>query len=625
MYRNIRGYLLVTLVIFLSQNIFGKVPGPENVYRYSVNLLNIHNNEVTVNLTTPRITTSTAIFTFPKIIPGTYRISDYGKFISNLRATDGAGRQLVVRRLNDNQWKIDNAKQTRKISYTVHDIFNSNIANAIFPMAATDIGDKDIVVNTFGFFGFFEGMTRLPFALTFIRKPEFYPSTSLIPTARRENSDEFRVKNVDDLYDAPILYSVPDTATLKIGKTEILISVYSPNHRIHAIQIADWMHDYLYATARFLGGELPASRYAFLYYFRDPAIMQNFPLGLGGALEHNTSSFYYLYEVPQQLTREAIVDVSSHEFFHIITPLNIASKEVREFNWDAPVMSKHLWLYEGVTEYSAHHVQVMTGLNTVPVFLQKMADKINNSRTNFNDSLSFTELSKHSTDLDSNEYGNVYQKGALIAASLDLYLLQLSGTKLDLRMLMDELKKKYGKDRYFEDDSLFDIITRMTYPEVRSFFTKYVEGGTPIPYNYFFGLAGIKYTPAMVTNGFGIGRPAMRVGEDNHLIIVDTSGMNLLGQRIGYQTGDLIFSINGVGIDAGNYPGVKKEIGDTIKAGDLLELKVGRKNAAGVMDTVTLKTPYMPMPVRVPGKLELMPDPTPEQLAIRNAWLIFKN
>jgi predicted metalloprotease with PDZ domain len=625
MNHKIRGYLLLTLVIFLSQNIYANHPGPENSYRYSIDLLKIHNNEVTVNLLTPGITTAKAIFTFPKIIPGTYRISNYGKFISNVRASDKAGRQLVVRRLNDNQWEINNAKQTSKISYTVHDIFNSNIPNGIFPMAATDIEDKDIVVNTFGFFGFIEGMTRLPFTLTFTRKPEFYASTSLIPTAHKGNTDEFRVKNVDDLYDAPILYSVPDTATLQIGKTDVLISVYSPNQKIHASQIAEWMHDYLFATARFLGGELPANRYAFLYYFHDPAIKQSFPLGLGGALEHNTSSFYYLYELPQQLRRETIVDVSSHEFFHIITPLNIASKEIREFNWDTPVMSKHLWMYEGVTEYSAHHVQVMTGLNTVPVFLQKMAYKINNSRTNFNDSLSFTELSKRSTDQDSNEYVNVYQKGALIAASLDLYLLQLSGTKMDLRKLMDELKKKYGKDRYFEDDSLFDIITRMTYPEVRGFFSKYVEGGTPIPYEYFFGLAGVKYTPASFINGFGLGRPAMTVGEGNHLLVVDISGMNALGKKIDYHLGDLIYSINGTEINAVNFQDIRKKIGDTIKEGDPLEIRVGRKNTAGMMDTVTLKADYMPMPIAVPGKLELMPDPTPEQLAVRNAWLILKD
>jgi predicted metalloprotease with PDZ domain len=329
--------------------------------------------------------------------------------------------------------------------------------------------------------------------------------------------------------------------------------------------------------------------------------------------------------VPQHLNRDAVVDVSSHEFFHIITPLNVASKEVREFNWDSAVMSKHLWLYEGVTEYSAHHVQVMTGLNTVPVFLQKMANKITNSKANFNDSLSFTELSKRSADLDSNEYTNVYQKGALIAASLDLYLLHLSGTKMDLRKLMDELKKKYGKERYFEDDSLFDIITKMTYPEVRGFFSKYVEKGVPIPYEYFFGLAGVQYTPATVVNGFGIGRVAITPDETNHLVVVDTSNMNALGKKIGYQTGDVIYSINGVQVNFQNFLAMRKEIGDTIKSGDLMELKVGRKNAAGMIDTVMLKTDYIPMPIPVNCKLELMPDPTPEQLAVRNAWLILKD
>lgn len=618
-------YLLVSAIIFLSQNIYGRSPEPENSYRYSINLLNIKDNKITINLRTPRIKTSKAIFTFPKIIPGTYRISDYGKFISNVKALDGAGKQLVVRRLNDNQWEIDNAKQTRNISYTVQDIFNSRMPNAIFPMAATDIEEKVIVVNPFGFFGFIEGMTRLPFTLAFTRKPGFYASTSLIPTAVKGNTDEFKVKNVDDLYDAPILYSIPDTATLRIGKTDVLISVYSPNHKIHAEEIADWMHDYLFATARFLGGELPANRYAFLYYYRDPAVYQNFPLGLGGALEHNTSSFYYLYEVPQHLSKDAIIDVSSHEFFHIITPLNVASKEVREFNWDSAVMSKHLWLYEGVTEYSAHHVQVMTGLNTAPVFLQKMADKITNSKANFNDSLSFTDLSKHSADLDSNEYTNVYQKGALIAASLDLYLLHLSGTKMDLRKLMEELKKKYGKERYFEDDSLFNIITRMTYPEVRGFFSKYVEEGVPIPYEYFFGLAGVKYTPATVKNGFGLGRVALNFAESNHLIVADTSDMNILGQKIGYHIADVIYSVNGSEVDPQNFTAVRSAIGDTIKTGDLLELKVGRKNATGTMDTVLLKTDYIPMPAAVNCKLELMPDPTPEQLAVRNAWLVLKD
>ena len=124
-----------------------------------------------------------------------------------------------------------------------------------------------------------------------------------------------------------------------------------------------------------------------------------------------------------------------------------------------------------------------------------------------------------------------------------------------------------------------------------------VEEGIPIPYEYFFGLAGVKYTPATFRNGFGIGRVGLSVGDGNHLLIVDTSGMNALGKKIGYHIGDLIYSINGSEINAGNFNDAKKEIGDKIKEGDPMEIKVGRKNAAGVMDTVALKTEYMPMPV----------------------------
>jgi len=117
----------------------------------------------------------------------------------------------------------------------------------------------------------------------------------------------------------------------------------------------------------------------------------------------------------------------------------------------------------------------------------------------------------------------------------------------------------------------------------------------------------------------------MMAGENNYLVITDTGGMTPLGKKIGYQIGDVIYSINGAGINAQNFQQVKKEIGDKIKEGDPLEITVGRKNAAGNMDTVILKTPFEPMPVQVPGKLELIPDPTPEQLVVRNAWLILKD
>ena len=52
-----------------------------------------------------------------------------------------------------------------------------------------------------------------------------------------------------------------------------------------------------------------------------------------------------------------VTDIAAHEFFHIVTPLNIHSEIIEHFNFVTPVPSQHLWLYEGTTEWAAHAMQ----------------------------------------------------------------------------------------------------------------------------------------------------------------------------------------------------------------------------------------------------------------------------
>ncbi len=82
-----------------------------------------------------------------------------------------------------------------------------------------------------------------------------------------------------------------------------------------------------------------------------------------GALEHHTSTVVVLPEqMPIETLEKAMIDVVSHEFFHIVTPLNVHSKEIQFFDFNDPKMSEHLWMYEGTTEYFANLFQIQQGL-----------------------------------------------------------------------------------------------------------------------------------------------------------------------------------------------------------------------------------------------------------------------
>ncbi len=587
-------------------------------YKYSVNLNAVKDDRLTVTLQTPKVNTATTIFYLPKIVPGTYMYSDYGRFVHDFKALNSAGKPLVVKRTSDNSWEIANAKTLTKIVYDVEDTWDANVKEFVYPMAGTNFEQsKNFVFNTCGVFGYLDKLKDLPFELNFTKPQGFYGSTGLVPIKTSATADTYKCNNADHLYDSPIMFSIPDTTSVKVGNTQVLVSVYSPNKLAKSAFIAEHLKEILLATNQYLGGKLPVDKYAFIYYFNG----EQKPFDISGAWEHSYSSFYSLNEQPQEDAIGSWVDMSAHEFFHIVTPLTISSKEVKKFDFNNPVLSKHLWLYEGSTEYDAHHVQVQYGINTTQQFLRKLSAKITNSRQRLNDTLSFTELSKESAGKWKNEYGNVYEKGALISASLDLYLLKLSNGKYGLANLKQELGAKYGKDKYFNDDELFDVITKMTYPEVRTFFSKYVEGGTPIPYDQFFSYAGVKHTPETQVDAATMGGFTPGLNAEGAIFIANADRLNDFGKAMGFKVGDEIISLNDVKLTPQNFGSVTSNFSLTAKDGDKATVVVNRKNSSGVKEIVTLSQPVQFVKRIEYNRLELMPDASPEQLAIRKIWL----
>ncbi|CAF3693593.1 unnamed protein product [Rotaria sp. Silwood1] len=91
-----------------------------------------------------------------------------------------------------------------------------------------------------------------------------------------------------------MMYNIPDTTVINVGGAEVLISVYSPNKTVKSKFVAENTKALLEASAQYLGGTLPVTKYAFLYYFFTGIAGS----GAAGALEHNNSSMYSLGEGP---------------------------------------------------------------------------------------------------------------------------------------------------------------------------------------------------------------------------------------------------------------------------------------------------------------------------------------
>ena len=609
-------YLKAALTLLFSS--FFVAINAQSSYRYSVDLNKVNNDQLTVELIAPAISKKDIVFYFPKIVPGTYMNSNYGKYIHNLKAYDKGGKELVAKQSGDNSWDIKNADKLYRITYNVEDTWDSDIPNRVYTMCGTNFeAGKNFVINTPGLFGYFDGMKKTSFDLSFTKPTGFYAATGLKPVSTNNTHDEFHCANADELYDSPIMFSLPDTATVHVGNADVLVAVYSPRKMANAKFIIAHLEKLLMATKDYLMGKLPVDKYAFIYYLNG----EQAPLSSSGAWEHSYSSFYSIAEQPQEEAINFWVDISSHEFFHIVTPLTISSREIKEFNFNETVLSKHLWLYEGSTEYYAHHVQVWGGLITPAKFLETLSKKIINSRTVYKDDLSFTELSKGSADKYADQYNNVYEKGALICACLDLYLLKLSDNRYGFKDLKHDLGIKYGKDKYFEDDELFGEIEKLTYPEIKEFLIKHVQGGEPIPYEKYFGFAGIQYIPKEMNRDFSLG--GMRLTGDSlgRLIVANITSMDDFGKKMDYHAKDEIISLDGETINLDNANKLVQKFYTTVKEGDMVTVVVKRQTANGKIEQVTLSAPAMKIEKPKLHQLKFDEHATEEQLRLRNIWL----
>jgi len=512
-----RSNVFLCLTILLSFSIL-RGEGTAFRYEYHVNLSDIQKNRYRVQLHCESFAQDTLVYHFPWIIPGTYQEANYGKYIHDLRAYDMSGSHLPVRKQGKNTFIITPANQIGKIEYWVSATWDSRKLRTIWPMAGTGIiPDRVFAINAGGVFGYFHGLESAAVDVKFDYPPQLYPMTVLDVHNQDPGSVQISSADYHELVDSPILFASPDTASFMIHGTDVLVAfAHETDTTVRASRIRNILEPSMTAIAGYLD-ELPAEEYAYLVYFANEYdlgkildnprfivwkgmnyVLRN-GIPVGGALEHNKSSFYYLPDPGPGYTEniyDVIESIAIHEFLHILTPLNLRSERIHDWDYNDPVMSKHLWLYEGVTEYLSEIIQANGGMKTPKEFISRtMQRKIRSGEKFPLEKMSFTEMSENVLERRYRKhYNQVYQRGAVMGMLLDIEIIRLTEGRKRLIDVMTELIAEYGPTRPMDEEEVFQRFTEKVHPDLMTFFDSYVSGRVELPYQEILAHVGVRYT-----------------------------------------------------------------------------------------------------------------------------------
>jgi predicted metalloprotease with PDZ domain len=559
-----------------------------------------------VQLQLPKLSKEQAVYQFAATAPGTYQVMDMGRYVHDFTALDAKGKPLESKQISTNQWELAQPEKTREIRYTIAETWATPVPeHNVYLMCGSSLEADHALVNGQTVLGYPQGWQAKPLRLKLNYPSAWKVGTVLVPDAK----GYYHAKSYDQAVDSPILLGNLTEAQTKVGNADVALYCYSAKGQVQAQPLLGSMQKMLSAAQAFLGGDLPVKRYAFLYLFSDK---------MAGAWEHSYSSEYIMQE--GEMTPafgQHVVDIAAHEFFHIVTPLNIHSEIVEHFNFVHPTGSEHLWLYEGVTEWASHMMQLRSGQVSLDDYLATLHTEEQNDRTRYDTTYTLSKLGLNSfSDEGQRQYGNIYQRGALTATMLDLRLLELSHGTRGLRDVLLQLAKQYGPDRPISEKTFFQDFTALTYPEIGDFFKRYVQGAEPLPLQEYLGRLGIRYEAAKHTGHqvATLGAVAFDRRKDGTVYFKQVSPSL---QTAGIAPGDDLLAMGGEPVAPPAYAGLNRAKLAARQPGSDLVLNIRRGQA-----------PAKDVHVKLAGIEDIQrynftadPAATPDQLAARAVWL----
>ncbi len=366
----------------------------------------------------------------PAWTPGSYLIREYARQLQAVRAKDGAGEPVPVRRLGKDAWRFESTSRRLVVEYDVY-AFELTVRTSHLDQSHAYWNGATLFLTS-------DEFRSLPARLE-VDPPPGWKVAFPLP----RDGDGYSLRDYDELIDSP-LHASPDdrTAEVTVAGVPHALTVWGHGNEdlpelAHAVgQIAE-------QCAAIFGG-LPYDRYLFLTLLGDR--------GRGG-LEHQRSAtlLYPRFGFKPEKARHEFLALAAHELFHAWNVKRLRPLALTPYRYREEGYTRLLWFFEGATSYYELLLCLRAGLLSPARFLEQWGERLTQlARTpgrlqQSAEEASFCAWVKHyRPDENSvNSAVSYYLKGSIVALSLDLEL-RRRGQSLD--GLMRRLWERYGKD-----------------------------------------------------------------------------------------------------------------------------------------------------------------------------------
>jgi predicted metalloprotease with PDZ domain len=535
----------------------------------------------------------------------------YWRYVTDLRA-DAPGGDAFVTRADSALWRVTAPGGDVTISYRLALPPASAFAGGVAGERAAYrpfVSGTGALVGGAPTFMYVVGATLAPAHVHLDIPAGWEVATGLEPTV---DPRVFYAPSADVLVESPILLGRIRSWRFTVDGTP---------HRVAYWPRADALP---FDAAAFVDGIRSVVRQAVALFGRTPYRDYTFLLqdGAYGSLEHPNSVTIGVPSATLSKDPTEPLEEIAHEFFHAWNLMRIHPAEYGDVTWRTPPRSSGLWWSEGATMYYANLLLRRAGLareSRIDHVAELMARYYS---TSGNHLLSPERVSRAEYGLQADQLGDntasTHLQGELLTTVLDLVIRDRTHGTRTIDDVMRAMLRDFSGARGFTSDDVAGEVGAVCGCDMTAFFGDHVHGGEALDFNRYLAVVGltsdVAWTPSV--DAHGSPRPDLRAwgwqrSTDSapRLYVLDTTSV---WERAGLHTGDPVISVNGAptpdvaALGAAIRP---LRIGDSVRV--VVRRQKGFFRAAFVM------TGYERAVVTIHDRT----DATPEQVALRKAWL----